>query len=227
MAARLLCRLRAYEQAATFQVWHQSFLRWLVNASPNDIHCLDLGYPGIVHCHRLMVGSWHAQENVKTPYRFQQVAAKQLADAHAPGGVAMPTGTATALVAAAGAALGRLADLLRSSGAGSQQKPDVLATPTTGAEMRQDAGCKQCSQIQDHHIRFRARALTLTFWLFWGSIALEFLCVIGPTVSGYLLADLRIATQLHLRVKLHLAPSVARPFEQRRNSGRPLSVIPD
>lgn len=72
MGAWLLCRLRAYEQAASFQV-----------------------------------------------------AATQLADAHAPGGAAMPTGTATALVAAAGAALGRLAELLRSSGPSPQ--PDVLA----------------------------------------------------------------------------------------------------
>lgn len=63
-----------------------------------------------------------------------QVAAKQLADAHAPGGAAMSTGTATALVAAAGAALGRLAELLRSSAAAAQQKPDVLAPAPTGVD---------------------------------------------------------------------------------------------
>ena len=60
------------------------------------------------------------------------MAAQQLAEAHAPGGAAMPTGTATALVAAAGAALTRLADLLRSSGAGAP-KPDVLTAATAGA----------------------------------------------------------------------------------------------
>lgn len=59
-----------------------------------------------------------------------QVAATQLADAHAPGGTAMPTGTATALVAAAGAALARLAELLRSSGP--IASPELLAPVHAG-----------------------------------------------------------------------------------------------